>query len=235
MKRLFKVFFFSLILLMSCLQLFAAGNASASSTAASTLNPADVKLDGVLTAEEANVLTNNRMSYDPENYDYTFGLIPPRDLDIHFTTHIYVETAMIHGFPALGGTWDIGIGVDTVTISLYARFLHFFRPMGSDTGNLYIGEEMSEVGLSFKVRAYELGRFNVNLGINTGWYQQWLMHYASNNTYNMVNNGVMLRPEASIGWNWLGRWNMELGFFYQTPLYPAYEGYQAWGVFVKIA
>lgn len=173
-------------------------------------------------------------SYDSGKQDYTFGLIPVKDLDIHFASHLYLETTMLYGFPTLGAVWDFGIGVDTVTIAAYLRYNHFFQPLGSDTGNLYIAEEMSEIGLSFKVRIYELGRFNVNLGINSGWYQQWLMYVSSDNTYNMVHNGFMLRPEASIGWNWIGRWNMEIGFFYQTPLYPTYEGYDGWGIFVKL-
>ena len=190
-------------------------------------------LDTLKTIEEIDP-TNNRASYDPENYDYTFGLIPTEDLDIHFSSHIYVDSTMLYGYPTIGVTWDAGIGIDTVTIAAYLRYTHFFKPLGSETGNLYIAEEMGEVGLSFKVRTYELGRFNVNLGINTGWYQQWLMYVSSNNTYNLVNNGMIIRPEASIGWNWIGRWNMELGVFYQTPLYPSYEGYEGWGVFVKI-
>lgn len=178
--------------------------------------------------------TNNRASYDPASYDYTFGLIPTEDLDIHFSSHLYLDTTMLYGYPTIGVTWDAGIGIDTVTIAAYIRYTHFFRPLGSETGNLYVGEEMGEVGLSFKVRAYELGRFNVNFGINTGWYQQWLMYYSSANTYSLVNNGMIIRPEASIGWNWIGRWTMELGLFYQTPLYPMYEGYEGWGLFFKI-
>lgn len=137
----------------------------------------------------------NISSYDSGKQDYTFGLIPVKDLDIHFASHLYLETTMLYGFPTLGAVWDFGIGVDTVTIAAYLRYNHFFQPLGSDTGNLYIAEEMSEIGLSFKVRIYELGRFNVNLGINSGWYQQWLMYVSSDNTYNMVHNGLMLRPE----------------------------------------
>ena len=171
---------------------------------------------------------------EDEEQPYTFGLIPTEDLDIHLTSHLYVDTTMLYGYPTVGATWDIGLGIDTVTIAVYLRYSHFFKPLGSDTGNLYIGEEMGELGLSFKVRAYELGRFNVNFGINTGWYQQWLMYRTSANTYNLVNNGLIIRPEASIGWNWIGRWNMEIGLFYQTPLYPSYEGYEGWGVYFKI-
>ena len=196
--------------------------------------------DKIIEAEEPSGIkieeesTNNRSSYDPDTYDYTFGLIPTEELDIYFASHLYMDTTMLYGYPTIGATWDIGLGVDTVTIAAYVKYAHFFKPLGSGTGNLYIAEEMTEIGLSFKVRAYELGRFNVSFGINTGWYQQWLMHYSSANTYSLVNNGLMIRPEASIGWNWIGRWNMEIGLFYQTPLYPTYEGYNGWGVFIKL-
>ena len=93
---------------------------------------------------------------------------------------------------------------------------------------------MGELGLSFKVRLYELGRFNVSLGINTGWYQQWIMLRSNAGIYNLVHNGLMIRPECSIGWRLAGGWNVELGFFYQSPLYPFYDGYQGWGVQVKL-
>jgi len=177
---------------------------------------------------------DERKSFDPEKYDYTFGLIPIEDLDIAFSTHLYVESFMAHGYPTIGGTWDMGVRVDTITISPYIRFHHFFRPLGSKTGLLYIGEEFTELGVSFKTRLYEHGRFSISLGFSSGWYQQWVMHRSSDNTYNMVNNGFMIRPEVSIGWNWIGWWIMELGFFYQIPLYPSYDDYQAWGVFLKI-
>lgn len=180
---------------------------------------------------KSNLIQNR--SYDPD-LEYTFGLIPTNDLSINFASHLYLETSMLYGYPTLGGTLDFGINVDTVTIAAYLRYHHFFRPLGSKSGNLYIGEELGEVGLSFKVRIYELGRFNVNIGINTGWYQQWLMYHSSANTYNLVNNGMIIRPEASIGWNWIGWWTMELGLFYQTPLYPTYEGYQGWGLYLKL-
>lgn len=185
-------------------------------------------------AANSSVLTNDGRSFDPTQYDYTFGLIPTEKLDIHFASHLYVETVMLYGYPTVGGTWDMGIGIDTVTIAGYIRYLHFFKPLGSDTGNLYKGEEMGEIGISMKIRIYELGRFNVNIGINTGWYQQWLMYLSGGNVYNLVNNGLIIRPEGSIGWNWIGRWNMELGLFYQAPLYPSYSGYEGWGMFLKL-
>ena len=85
-----------------------------------------------------------------------------------------------------------------------------------------------------KIKIYELGRFNVNIGINTAWYQQWIMLQSSSGTYNLAHNGLLIRPEASIGWRAVGWWTVELGLFYQTPLYPVYDGYRGWGFFVKL-
>ena len=150
------------------------------------------------------------------------------------SSHLYADTAMIFGFPTVGATIDTGVKIDTVTISVYLRYAHFFRPLGSDTGRLVAAEELGEAGLSMKVRFYQLGRFNLNLGINTGWYQQWIMLASNAGTYNLAHNGLMIRPECSIGWRVAGGWNVELGFFYQTPLYPQYDGYQGWGAFVKL-
>ena len=155
-------------------------------------------------------------------------------VDVDFSSHIYGETTMLFGYPTLGGAWDMGVQVDTVNISMYLRYNHLFRPLGSATGRLVIAEEMCEEGLSFKVKIYEMGRFNVKIGINTGWYQQFLMLQSNPGVYNLVHNGVVLRPECSIGWRVAGWWNVELGFFFQTPLYPVYEDYEGWGVFVKV-
>ena len=156
------------------------------------------------------------------------------DVKVGFSSHLYGETVMLYGYPTVGGTWDIGVTADSVNIAAYLRYDHIFRPLGSSTGKLCIAEEKCEEGLSFKVRIYERGRFNVNLGINTGWYQQFLMLQSNPGVYNLVHNGIMLRPECSIGWRVVGWWNVELGFFYQTPLYPLYDDYQGWGVFIKV-
>ncbi len=157
-----------------------------------------------------------------------------KDVDIKFISHVYVDTAMLFGYPTIGASWDIGIKIDTVSIAAYLRFGHFFKPLGSSTGKFAAAEELGEAGLSMKIRIYELGRFNVNLGINTAWYQQWIMLSSNTGTYNLAHNGLMIRPEASIGWRAVGWWNIELGIFYQTPLYPAYDGYKGWGCFIKL-
>lgn len=154
--------------------------------------------------------------------------------DIDYRWHLSLDTAMIHGYPTLGVIGEYGAAFDTVSISLYLRYEHFFKPLGSATGNLAVAEEYGESGINMKIRIYELGRFNVNIGINTAWYQQWLMLRSNSGTYNLAHNGLLIRPEASIGWRVFGNWNVELGFFYQTPLYPSYDGYQGWGCFVKV-
>lgn len=156
------------------------------------------------------------------------------DPEVNFSSHLYGETVMLYGYPTIGGGWDMGLQVDTVNISMFLRYDHIFRPLGSSTGKLFIAEEKFEEGLSFKVKIYELGRFNVNLGINTSWYQQYLMLSSNPGVYNLVHNGVMLRPECSIGWRAIGWWTLELGFFYQTPIYPLYEDYKGWGMFIKV-
>ena len=153
--------------------------------------------------------------------------------DVSFSSHIYGESVMLFGYPTLGGAWDNGITIDSVTIAAYIRYSHLFRPLGSTTGKLVIAEELGEGGLSFKVRFYENGRFNMNLGINTGWYQQWVMLNSTPGSYHLIHNGLIIRPECSIGWRLIGKWNVELGFFYQSPLYPTYDDYQGWGIFIK--
>ncbi len=153
---------------------------------------------------------------------------------LSYVCHLSVDSAMIYGFPTLGGILDLGVAFDTVTISGYLRYEHFFKPLGSDTGKLVRGEEFGEAGLSMKIRIYEKDRFSVNVGINTAWYQQWLMLTSSAGTYNLTNNGLLIRPEASIGWRLFGPWTVQLGLYYQTPLYPSYSGYQGWGCFAKI-
>lgn len=150
------------------------------------------------------------------------------------SAHLYLDSILLYGYPTLGGTFDIGVRYNTVTISMYFRYAHLSKPLGSKTGMLAIGEELGEIGMSFKVRTYSAGHFNVNIGINTGWYSQWLMLGSNAGTYNLVHNGLMIRPEGSIGWKITNWWNIELGLFYQTPLYPSYDSYNGWGVFVKL-
>lgn len=154
--------------------------------------------------------------------------------DISYRWHISLDTAMIHGYPTLGAISEYGAHFDTVAISFYLRYEHFFKPLGSATGKLAVAEEYGECGMSMKIRIYEIGRFNVNIGMNTAWYQQWLMLNSNKGVYNLTHNGLLIRPEASIGWRVFGEWNAELGFYYQTPLYPSYDGYQGWGCFLKI-
>ncbi len=153
---------------------------------------------------------------------------------LSYVVHLSVDSAMVYGFPTLGGILDIGVAFDTVTISGYLRYEHFFKPLGSDTGKLALGEEFGEAGLSMKIKIYEKDRFSVNVGINTAWYQQWLMLRSNAGTYNLTNNGLLIRPEASIGWRLFGPWTVQLGLYYQTPLYPSYSGYQGWGCFARI-
>ena len=157
-----------------------------------------------------------------------------KDVTVDFSSHLYFDCTMIFGYPTVGGTWDIGLRVDTVSIAAYLRYSHFYKPLGSATGKLVCGEELGEGGISMKIKIYELGRFNVNIGINTAWYQQWIMLQSSSGTYNLAHNGLLIRPEASIGWRAVGWWTVELGLFYQTPLYPVYDGYRGWGFFVKL-
>lgn len=157
-----------------------------------------------------------------------------KDINVNYASHVYLDTTMIYGYPTVGATVDFGVQIDTVTIATYLRYEHFFKPLGSSTGRFAAAEEFGEAGLSMKIKIYELGRFNVNLGINTAWYQQWIMLQSNAGTYNLANNGLLVRPEVSIGWRTIGWWNVELGLFYQTPLYPAYDGYQGWGCFLKI-
>ncbi len=174
-------------------------------------------------------------NYAGDTYENEFSQ-PYFSSDIHlsFITHAYLETMMLHGYPTVGGAVDIGIGIDTIDITAYMRYHHVFRPLGSNTGALVSGEEFGEVGLSMRVKIYELGRFNIRLGVSTGWYQQWLMYAFNEGTYNLVNNGMIIRPEASIGFRFIRNWSMSIGFFYQSPVYPTYSGYEAWGWYVKL-
>ncbi len=183
----------------------------------------------ILFAASSYTVSNDKDELKPILDDYF-----RRDASISYASHLYVDTAMIHGYPTVGGILDFGIKIDTVTIAAYLRYEHFFKPLGSSSGQFAAAEEMGEAGLSMKIKIYELGRFNVNIGINTAWYQQWIMLQSNSGTYNLAHNGLLIRPEASIGWRMLGWWTIELGLFYQTPLYPAYDGFQGWGCFVKI-
>ena len=83
------------------------------------------------------------------------------DVNVGLSSHLYGETVMLYGYPAFGGTWDIGITVDSVNIDFYLRYDHLFRLLGSPTGKLSIAEEKCEEGLSFKVRIYERGPFPI--------------------------------------------------------------------------
>ena len=60
--------------------------------------------------------------------------------DVSFSSHIYGESVMLFGYPTLGGAWDNGITIDSVTIAAYIRYSHLFRPLGSTTGKLVIAE-----------------------------------------------------------------------------------------------
>lgn len=155
-------------------------------------------------------------------------------IHVGISSHVYANCTVIHGSPTVGGSADLGLDIDRLNFSAFLRYQHFFAPLGSSTGKLAMGEEMTEIGIAVKLKVYELNGISVSAGISAGWYQQWLMMFSNGGTYNMINNGIMLRPETSIGWKIVGPWKMELGVFYQTAVYPEYNGYDGWGIFLKL-
>ena len=65
-----------------------------------------------------------------------FAIDNNEKLDVKLKSHIYLDSVMLYGYPTLGGTFDLGLNIDTVSISAYLRFEQLFRPMGSNTGKL---------------------------------------------------------------------------------------------------
>lgn len=132
-----------------------------------------------------------------------------------------------------GGTLSFGYRNGMSLYGLYGRFDYFLRPLGSETGRVATIEFNSEAGVSFRYAVASQWWQEVKIGVDLGYYMQWIERSGTPAVFVLGYNGLMIRPTISIKAN-LFLFRIELGLYYQTAVYPRYEDYDGFGLYIKL-
>lgn len=132
-----------------------------------------------------------------------------------------------------GATLSFGYRNGMSLYGLYGRFDYFLRPLGSETGRLATIEFNTEAGVSFRYAVASQGWQEVKIGVDFGYFMQWLEWSGKGMEFFLTYNGLMIRPTISIKAN-LFLFRIELGLYYQTAVYPRYEDYDGFGLYIKL-
>ena len=73
----------------------------------------------------------------------------------------------------------------------------------------------------------------VRLAVDFGYYMQFIERAGETSLFYLSNNGLMIRPTISVRVN-LVLLKLELGLFYQSAVYPRYEDYDGFGIYLKL-
>lgn len=132
-----------------------------------------------------------------------------------------------------GATLSFGYRNGMSLYSLYGRFDYFLKPLGSETGRLATMEFNAEVGASFRYVVASQDWQELKIGVDLGYYTQWLEWSGNSSVFFLNYNGLMIRPTISVKANLL-LFRIELGLYYQMGVYPRYEDYDGFGLYIKL-
>ncbi len=132
-----------------------------------------------------------------------------------------------------GGTLSFGYRNGMSLYSLYGRFDYFLNPLGTTTGRIATLEFNAEAGLSFRYVVASQDWQEIKLGVDIGYYSQWLERNGTSSVFFLSYNGLMLRPSISVKANLL-LFRIELGLYYQSAIYPRYSDYDGFGLYIKL-
>ena len=132
-----------------------------------------------------------------------------------------------------GGTLAFGYRNGVTLYSLYTRFDYFFSPLGSETGRFATLEFSWENGLSFEYVITSQDWQEVKLAVDFGYYLQYIERSDEPSVFYLSHNGLMIRPTISVKANLL-LFRIELGLYYQIGVYPRYEDYDGFGLYIKL-
>ena len=132
-----------------------------------------------------------------------------------------------------GGTLAFGYRNGVTLYSLYTRFDYFLSPLGSETGRFATLEFSWENGLSFEYVITSQDWQEVKLAVDFGYYLQYIERSDEPSVFYLSHNGLMIRPTISVKANLL-LFRIELGLYYQMGVYPRYEDYDGFGLYIKL-
>lgn len=146
----------------------------------------------------------------------------------------YAHLTLVRGSDLVpGGTISFGWREGVSLYGLYTRFDYFLEPLGSSTGRLATIEFNLEPGISLRYVVTSQDWQEVKIGADLGWYMQWIERAGQATVFHLTCNGLMVRPTISVKAN-LMLFRIELGLYYQSAIYPRYEGYDGWGIYLKL-
>ena len=102
-----------------------------------------------------------------------------------------------------GATLSFGYRNGMSLYSLYGRFDYFLKPLGSETGRLATMEFNAEAGASFRYVVASQDWQELKIGVDLGYYTQWLEWSGNSSVFFLNYNGLMIRPTISVKANLL--------------------------------
>lgn len=149
-------------------------------------------------------------------YDLYFRSIKNRDKDF-----------------SVGGGFSLGLTSDVFKFELYALADYFLSPLGG-TGGAATLEFMVESGATFGWEMLKAWKTYTYLSVDIGYFMQFASIAQAPDKIFMGYNGFMLRPRITTEIHFTEYYNIGIGFFYQTPLFPVYKEYSGFGVMFSV-
>ncbi len=148
--------------------------------------------------------------------------------DVYFRATMLRENTF-----ALGGGVNIGLETETFQFALYGIGDYFMAPVGGQGGAASL-EYMAETGVMFSWKFVEAWISRTYIAMDAGYFMQFAKIPQDPAKIFLANNGIMIRPKVYTLLQISKHYNMSIGFYYQIPLYPAYNDYKAFGAFLAI-
>ncbi len=148
--------------------------------------------------------------------------------DVYFRATMLRENTF-----ALGGGVNIGLETETFQFALYGLGDYFMAPIGGQGGAASL-EYMVETGAMFSWKFVEAWISRTYIAIDAGYFMQFAKIPQDPTKIFLAYNGIMIRPKVYTLLQIGKYYNMSIGFYYQIPLYPAYNDYKAFGAFLAI-
>ena len=148
--------------------------------------------------------------------------------DVYFRATMLRENTF-----ALGGGVNIGLETETFQFAFYGIGDYFMAPVGGQGGAASL-EYMVETGAMFSWKFVEAWISRTYIAIDAGYFMQFAKIPQDTTKIFLANNGIMIRPKVYTLLQISKHYNISIGFYYQIPLYPAYNDYKAFGAYLAI-
>lgn len=157
----------------------------------------------------------------------------PRDYKVTYDLFARATTYYDGSTLAPGGGLSLGLQTGKFKFEGYALCDYFLAPMGSKGGAMSL-EFMVESGVRFAWSIISFWVVDVFIGVDTGYYMQFATVPQDPDNIHLFYNGLMIRPEVYIQFNIAKHYDMQLGLYYQSPIFPYYKSYSGLGVMFAI-